>query len=183
AFADPTQAYSGPVGRAAVPDDGVNLWTYRRILYGAYFDGDVRDIVIVNWPQNDYWLRPLVGVSEEERARARDEAGQLSLCLLYWLQTEAPRPDGGTGFPGLRLHGETFGTPDGLAHEPYCREGRRIRAEFVVREQDLSLEARGTEGQAKYADRVGGGAYRMELHPSPGGEPYIDLAVWPSPIA
>jgi len=182
-FNDPTQAYSGRMGRVPVPPgDEVNLWTYRRILYGGYLEGSVRDVVIVNWPQNDYWLRPLVGVNDGERARALDEARQLSLCLLYWLQTEAPRPDGGTGFPGLRLHGETFGTSDGLADEPYYRESRRIRAECTVREGDISLEARGTPGPAKYPDSVGVGAYRIDLHPSTGTDNYIDLDVWPFQI-
>lgn len=181
-FDDPTQAYTGPTGRAPVPEDGVNLWTYRRIRCGAYFDGEFRDIVIVNWPQNDYWLRPLVGVRDDERTQALEEARQLSVCLLYWLQTEAPRPDGRTGFPGLRLHREIFGTPDGLAPEPYCRESRRIRAEVTVREQDISLEVRGSLGPVKYSDSVGIGAYRIDLHPSSGGDNYIDLGVWPFQI-
>ena len=107
------------------------------------------------------------------------DATELSLSLLYWLQTEAPRPDGGTGYPGLRLHRETFGTPDGMAHEPYVRESRRIRAEFTVREQHLSVAARGDEGPVKFADSVGVGAYRIDLHPSTGGDSYIDLDVWP----
>ena len=36
--------------------------------------------------------------------------GELSQSVLYWLQTEAPRADGGTGFPGLRLRGDVTGT-------------------------------------------------------------------------
>ena len=42
--------------------------------------------------------------------------------MLYWMQTEAPRPDGGTGFPGLRLRPDVMGTADGLAQAPYHRE-------------------------------------------------------------
>src|SRR2546428_13514802 len=62
-FNDPTQAYSGRMGRVPVPPgDEVKLSSNRRILYGGYVEGNVRDIVVVNWPQNDYWLRPLVGV-------------------------------------------------------------------------------------------------------------------------
>ena len=66
-------------------------------------------------------------------ARNLEAARQLSLSLLYWLQTEAPRPDGGVGYPGLRLRGDVVGgTPDGLAPAPYVRESRRLRAEFTV---------------------------------------------------
>jgi hypothetical protein len=39
-------------------------------------------------------------------------AKQLSLSLLYWVQTEAPRPDGGAGWKGLRLREDVVGTDD-----------------------------------------------------------------------
>jgi hypothetical protein len=182
-FDDDTQAFTGPLGRTAdVREDAVNLWTYRRILYAGHFAQGFSDISIVNWPQNDYWLRPLAGVSADVQQQALAEAKQLSLCLLYWLQTEAPRPDGGTGFPGLRLHREAFDTPDGLAPEPYVRESRRIQAEFTVMEHHISLEARKDQGPRKFPDSVGVGAYRIDLHPSTGGDNYIDLGVWPFQI-
>ena len=52
------------------------------------------------------------------------------------MQSEAPRPDGGHGYPGLRMRGDLMGTEDGLAKYPYVRESRRIRAERTVLEQD-----------------------------------------------
>jgi hypothetical protein len=69
-----------------------------------------------------------------------------------------------------------------MAHEPYVRESRRIRAEFTVREQHLSVAARGDQGPVKFADSIGVGAYRIDLHPSTGGDSYIDLDVWPFQI-
>ena len=57
------------------------------------------DIVVVNWPQIDYWLSPLVGVSEEEAQHNLQRSRQLSLAMLYWMQTEAPRPDSGQRLP------------------------------------------------------------------------------------
>ena len=65
------------------------------------------------------------------------------------MQTEAPRPDGGTGFPGLRLRGDVTGSADGLAMAPYIRETRRIRAAVHVVEQDLSLAVRGRRGRGQ----------------------------------
>ncbi|MFP3822464.1 FAD-dependent oxidoreductase, partial [Bacillus sp. SIMBA_008] len=59
-----------------------------------------------------------------------------SLAYFHWLQTEAPRPDGGRGWPGLRLRGDVTGTEDGFAQAPYIRESRRIRALRTVVEQD-----------------------------------------------
>lgn len=157
------------------------LWHYRRLRHQANFADDGSDISLVNWPQNDYWLAPVIDVSEEEEARAREAARQLSLSLLYWLQTEAPHPDGkAAGYPGLRLRPDVTGTQDGLAKSLYIRESRRIRAETTVCEQHVSSALRDTA--EAYADSVGIGCYRIDLHPSTGGDNYIDIGCCPFQI-
>lgn len=171
---------------------GMNLWLYRRIIdrksfaEGAY----AGDISLVNWPQNDYWLGNLIDVSRDEAEKHVKRAKQLSLSLLYWMQTEAPRPDGKTGWKGLRLREDIVGTADGLAKYPYIRESRRIRAEFTVLEQHVGVAAR-TELTGKkrpglsaerFADSVGIGSYRIDLHPSSGGDNYIDVSSLPFQI-
>src|SRR5204862_5957735 len=131
------------------------------------FQGDTS---LVNWPQNDFLLGNLCEVTEAEAAQNLGRAKQLSLSLLYWLQTEAPRPDGGAGWPGLRLRPDLVGTDDGLAKYPYIRESRRIRAEFTVLEEHVATEARmkqtgETREQvqaAHFADSVGIGSYRID---------------------
>ena len=167
----------------------INLWTYRRILAQSNFNpgSGLRDISLINWPQNDYFLGNLVGVSDAERNRHIDRSKQLSLSLLYWLQTEAPRDDGGEGWPGLRLRKDVMGTNDGLAKYPYVRESRRIRALTTIVEQDCGRENRAlvmgekeSQVQAKrYLDSVGIGHYQIDLHPSTGGDNYIDFAALP----
>ncbi len=157
--------------------DDTELWTFRRILARnlfapGWFDSD---LTLVNWPMNDYWLGPLIEVDEQTASRHLDDAKQLSLSLLYWLQTEAPRPDGGTGFPGLRLRADVVGTGDGLAKAPYVRESRRIRAVTTVTEQDVALAIAGPYGGTRHHDSVGVGSYRIDLHPSTGGDAYIDV--------
>jgi hypothetical protein len=165
-------------------DDERPWWTYRRILDRNNFEKGfaVSDITVVNWPQNDYWFGPICGVDEAERARNLDAARQLSLSLLYWLQTEAPRPDGGAGYRGLRLRGDVVGrTVDGLAPAPYIRESRRIRAEFTVVEQHIAHPLR-PDGPEIFADSVGVGCYRIDLHPRVSGAGYLDLGCWPFQI-
>ncbi|TDD67631.1 FAD-dependent oxidoreductase [Jiangella aurantiaca] len=157
-----------------------NLWTFRRIAARRHFRPGAypSDITLVNWPQMDYWGGPVFGVPDaaEHSAAAR----RLSRSLLYWLQTEAPRPDGGTGWPGLRLRADVVGdTADGLAKTPYIRESRRIRAEHTIVEQELSLAVRGAAGAVRHRDSVGIGMYRIDLHPSTGGDPYIDIGCCP----
>jgi hypothetical protein len=159
-------------------------WRFRRILDRANFaPGFARsDVTVVNWPQNDYWFGPVVGVDHAERARNLEAARQLSLSLLYWLQTEAPRPDGGIGYPGLRLRGDVVGgTPDGLAPAPYVRESRRLRAEFTVLEQHIAHPLR-PDGPQLFHDSVGIGCYRIDLHPRVSGAGYVDLGCWPFQI-
>jgi hypothetical protein len=171
--------------------DVLNLWNYRRIIKknnfspGTY-DGD---ITIVNWPQNDYFLGDIIDVSEKEFKRHIEAARQLSLSLFYWLQTEAPRPDGGLGWPGLRLRSDIMGTNDGMAKYPYIRESRRIKAEFTILEEHVGAENRklvaGEEAGKKAAgfyDSVGTGYYHIDLHPSSRGDNYIDFASLPFQI-
>lgn len=159
-----------------------DLWQFRRIadrktfLPGAY----VSDIVIANWPQLDYLDGSIIDTPDRELHLAR--AKELSRSFFYWLQTEAPRPDGGFGWPGLRLRGDLLGTEDGLAQAPYIRESRRIRALTTVREQDISVAARGDDRPARFENSVGVGMYRIDLHPSTGGDNYIDVECAPFEI-
>lgn len=118
----------------------------------------------------DYLEGDLHTCTEAERAERLTEARQLSLAMVYWLQTEASRPDGGAGWPGLRLRGDLLGTVDGLAKAAYIRESRRIKALYTIREQDVTANLRPNEALAeRYEDSVGIGYYRIDLHPSSGG--------------
>jgi len=161
------------------------LWTYRRITDRANFASDdlfTSDISLINWPQNDYWLGPIIDVDEETKKKHLYQAKQLSLSFLYWMQTEAPRDDGGYGYPEIRLRHDVVGTTDGLAKYPYIRESRRIKAKFTVLEQHVGVEARGCRTAEVFPDSVGIGYYRIDLHPSTGGNNYIDIASCPFQI-
>ncbi|MEQ3553032.1 FAD-dependent oxidoreductase [Pseudonocardia nematodicida] len=160
------------------------LWGFRRILARKLFTEGAfdSDICLVNWPLNDYWLTPHVADDPATTAKAEAEARELSRSLLYWLQTEAPRPDGGTGFPGLKPRGDVTGTPDGLAKAAYVRESRRIHAVTTVTEHDVSADLLGGSGPLTRKDSVGVGSYRLDLHPSTGGDNYIDVPSVPFEI-
>ena len=142
----------------ADPSLDKELWLFRRIAARGNFEpGYLRsDITLVNWPQVDYLGGPVFGVPDAaaHAAAARDR----SLGFLHWLQTEA-------GYPGLRLRW--------MAKSVYVRESRRIVGEHRVVEQELG---------ADYPDSVGIGQYRIDLHPSTGGDPYIDVACPPFQI-
>jgi hypothetical protein len=142
----------------ADPSLDKELWLFRRIAARGNFEpGHLRsDVTLVNWPQVDYTGGPVFGVPDAARhvAAARD----FSLGFLHWLQTEA-------GYPGLRL----LWTAKAL----YIRESRRIAGETTVLEQEL--------GRA-YPDSVGVGQYRIDLHPSTGGDGYVDVACPPFQI-
>lgn len=162
-----------------------DLWHARRIAYRQHFMPGcyASDITLANWPQMDYWEKPVVGVTQEEKEQALEEARQLSLSFFYWMQTEAPRHNGGYGYRGLRLRGDVLGTSDGLAKQAYYREGRRIKAEFTVLEQHIGVQARsGFSAAEKFYDSVGVGAYRIDLHPSTTGRNTVDIDSYPFQI-
>ncbi|MCY7345662.1 MAG: FAD-dependent oxidoreductase, partial [Pyrinomonadaceae bacterium] len=172
------------------------LWTYRRILHTENFVKGAfdSDITLVNYPQIDYLLGDLCTAgemengrwkmendkSESRRLQTKDqmiaEAKTQSLSFLYYLQTEL-------GFKGLRLRGDVVGTSDGLAKMPYIRESRRIKAEFTIAEQHVSAKLRHGEKLAeKFHDSVGIGFYRIDLHPTFGGDNYLDVEALPFQI-
>ncbi|QPC80523.1 FAD-dependent oxidoreductase [Phototrophicus methaneseepsis] len=168
------------------PEPGkFSLWQFRRILYKnhfmpGFFDSD---LTIINCMHNDYWLGPVFGLDEIAHKEHLEASRQLSLSFLYWLQKEAPRPDGRQGYAGLKLRPDVAGTADGLAKYPYIRESRRIQALFTVTEQHVGVEAReGQDRAAIFEDSVGIGSYRIDLHPTTDGDPSLNIPAYPFQI-
>ena len=178
---------------AATPVAGqLNFMIYRRIVDRRNYQPGAfaTDVTLVNWPMNDYFDGPLIEIAAADSRTHLERGRQLSLSLLYWLQTEAPRPDGKAGWRGLRLRPDIVGTTDGLAKTPYIRESRRIQAEFTVLEHHVGTEARSRLLSVPaeqltaepFADSVGVGSYRIDLHMSTGGDNYIDISSLPFQI-
>jgi hypothetical protein len=175
--------FEGDMDAVRLPD----LWHFRRIRARTQFDPNLvdTDISLVNWPNTDYWEAPLIGpgIDGQARERALRRCKELSLSYLHWMQTEAPRPDGGTGYPGLKLRPDLTGTADGLAKAPYIRESRRIKARFTVLEQHVAVVDRPEgAGAVQFGDAVGLGHYNIDLHPSTAGVNYVNLECYPFQI-
>lgn len=159
-------------------DGGLGLFDYRQIISRDLYGPGVMpgEVTAVNWPQNDYWLKPLVGVPADTAQQALSESRELSLSLIYWLQNEG-------GEPGVTLRPEVFGTPDGFAKAPYVRESRRIQAMTTVIEQHVSTECNpGLDRAPGFRDSVGVGCYRIDLHPTTSGDDYLDISTVPFEI-
>lgn len=154
-----------------VPELPGAFWTYRRLLAAHLFapGSFAGDLAMINWAGNDYRGGNLIDATPAEQARLIEAAKNLSLGLLYWLQTEVPRDDGqGQGYPGLRLRRDVLGTADGLSQYPYIRESRRILARRTVREQDVSAEYQPGARAEFFVDSVGLGLYPIDIHGVPG---------------
>ncbi len=177
-----------PYVRVLMPEESTDrwapLWLFRRIVAAKHYPegGKPHEVTLVNWPQNDYWEGNIIDKPADHVAKHTRAAKQLSLSLLYWLQTEAPRTDGGKGYPGLYLRPDLTGTEDGLAKAVYIRESRRIKAVFTVTEAHVGTQMREGKPAEAFADSVGTGSYRIDLHPSCGGTNYIDISSLPFQI-
>jgi hypothetical protein len=169
--------------RVSSAEDTVDadLWLFRRVIARMNFRAGhyQSDLSLINWGMNDYFDGPILGIPEDAVQANLESARQLSLSLLYWLQTDAPRGDGGVGYPGLRPRGDVVGSADGLAKRPYIRESRRIRALYTVVEQDLAVDVRKDAGAVRYDDAVGIGSYRLDLHPSSHGGQSMEIPAHP----
>jgi len=142
------------------------FWTYRRALDATNFD-DPRipnDVSIINWTSNDYRGPAPIDRTALGLAALYRDARLLSLGFLYWLQTEAPRDDGGAGYPELRPRPDVMGTVDGVSQMPYIREGRRLKALVTIREQDIAAASQRGVRAAPQAASAGVGLYPIDLH-------------------
>lgn len=166
---DPTKEYAY--------DDGPNYWQYRRIAALASFTSGafLEEVSLINYACNDFKTGNLVGVEDTVRQANIQAAKDLSHSLLYYLQNEAPRPDGGTGYPALRLRPDVSGTLDGIAKHPYIREARRLVGLGRISEWHVGVDNRvqllGKPAEQltayNFVDTVGTGHYWIDIHPGP----------------
>lgn len=171
---------------ATAPGTPGSFWAYRRLIDAGQFRPEryPRDLSMINWQGNDYRGGRLIGVSRREREKSLAEARALSLGFLHWLQTQAPRDDGGQGYPELKLRPDLLGTADGLSQFPYIRESRRIRGLDQLREQDIAADLQSHARARLYPDAVAIGKYWIDLHRSSGEEEdcFVDTRPFQVPL-
>lgn len=196
----PTQGDKATRELAMVPypdelaDSAWELWRYRRIVDATMHTDSRRDVSLFNVVQMDDWRTPVLSLPRTQRHRAFHDAKMLSRCFLYWMQTEAPRHDGGVGYPGLMLSGAHLGTADGFAKMPYIREPRRLEAVRMLTECDIGSTQREhldagvgdvpPEGRCEpFRDSIAIGHYHIDLHPTPTGRNSVYVESCPFQIA
>lgn len=142
------------------------FWSYRRLIDQSMFANGAysKDLSMINWSSNDLRGMNIIDQPAKTTAERLAEAKKLSLGYLYWLQTEAPRDDGGKGYPELLLRKDVLATEDGLAKYPYIREARRIIARTTVFEQDIASATNKTARAKLFNDTVGVGLYPIDIH-------------------
>jgi hypothetical protein len=144
------------------------FFPWRRLLASRNFEGDrvPRDVVLMNWPRQDYHDESVLDRTPADAARILQAAKNVALAFLYWLQNDVPRDDGaGTGYPGFRLRKDVMGSADGLSKYPYIRESRRLVARGRVVEQDLRIDDPAAQRARWFEDSIGTGFYMVDIHP------------------
>jgi len=159
----------------------VNVYTHRRLVDAVHLGLPfTQEKLFLNWPTQDYPLdvwpktvadaleatesgaarKNLVALTPAQRRIVFADARRHSLGLLHHLQKISPE------FRRLELTDE-FGTPDRLPPKPYVREGLRLEALAMLREQDLRT-AHEEPRWAKLmpADGVFGFQFNIDFHPT-----------------
>jgi hypothetical protein len=171
--------YSGPL----------SVYHYRRLVDRRHDNlAPGTEAIVLAWTVQDYPLydfpehvsqaleavrpgasqRNIVEMSRFERQIVFEDAKQHSLGALRHLQTtvydkQAARE---VTFRGLRL-ADDFGTPDHAPPKPYIREGLRIDALYVLREQDVrDLDDDLAWARHMVPDSVFGFQFNLDFHPT-----------------
>ena len=116
-------------------------------------------------------------------------AKQLSLSLLYWLQTECPRPDGKVGWKGLRLRGDLVGTArrtgQGTLYPRVSAHPGRIHRHRAARRHrgpPPASEIAGCIEPRRFPTASASEAIASICIPGTGGDNYIDISSLPFQI-
>jgi hypothetical protein len=153
---------------SATPDSRTLLpfWTYRRLIDADNFEGDHyrQDLSMINWDSNDLRLQNIIDKEAISQCDRLALGKLVSLGFLYWLQNDAPRDDGGKGYPEFKLLPEALGSHDGLSKYPYIRESRRVRAHKAIVESDIVASANQGARARLFEDSVGIGLYPVDIH-------------------
>lgn len=159
------EEYDGTCPVTGKPKHFLPFWTYRRLIAAELFEQQFdRDLSMINWDANDLRGHNIIDVSATEAHQALQLAKQVSLGFIYWLQTEAPRDDGGKGYPELKLDYDLMGSSDGLSLYPYIREARRLDACKIVVEEEI-VEGKNPNARAShFRDSIGIGHYPVDIH-------------------
>ncbi|WP_181151488.1 FAD-dependent oxidoreductase [Sphingobacterium gobiense] len=123
---------------------------------------------MINWPKkgNDIYLN-IVKKTPAERIKLLDEAKQMTLRFVYYIQSEL-------GFKNLGIAYDEYPTKDGFPMIPYHRESRRLQAKSLFSLQHLITPFDTPE--AYYRTGVVVGDYTIDHHHYKyGNAPEIDF--------
>lgn len=156
-------------------------YTTRRLVDGQGFAKiDHPDVLLINNPNVDYPVDVypasvvrrleatapgastlnIVEMTPTQRAIVFADARGRSLQYLFYLQSRFPK------FRRMALSTE-FGTPDRLPPKPYIREGLRLVARHIVKEQEvLGVGARSNYAAAMFPDAVFSWQFELDFHPT-----------------
>jgi len=165
------------------------IYTHRRMVdrYHLGFQPGT-EAVILNWPAHGYQLstlpqhvvdaleaneagaskKNLVEMSHAQRRLIFDDAKQRALEFVYYLQTAAHDRVGDypQSFRYMEL-ADDYGTDDRLPPKPYLREGLRLEALHILREQDVRTESHEPLwARTMVSDGVFGWQFNLDFHPT-----------------
>lgn len=174
AFAD-TRHEAGPYSPP------VNVYTHRRLVDAAHHDWPhAQEKLFLNWPVQDYPLdrwpqrvadeldatepgasrKNIVALKPAQRRIVFADAKRHSLGMLHHLQ----KLD--ANFRRLELTDE-YGTPDRLPPKPYIREGLRLEALTMLREQDIRTQSEEPRwAKVMPSDALFGFQFNIDFHPT-----------------
>ena len=110
----------------------------------------------------------LVDMTPKQRAIVFEDTKRHALGMLHWLQTKGRSRFSGAprGFQFMELTDE-FGTADRLPPKPYVREGLRLEALSMLKEQDIRASDRNPKwAKVMPPDAVFGFQFNIDFHPT-----------------
>ena len=109
----------------------------------------------------------VVDMTPAQRQIVLDDAKSHTLGYLYFLQHDHPKAETRARMRRFALTDE-FGTPDRLPPKPYVREGLRLAAMYVLREQDVRAPDGTEPGWAPFRpdDAAFSFQFHIDFHPT-----------------